>query len=132
MVCMLKQTNKREPKIIFVHNSLMGGSARIAASFNLPSASVLNYYDDGETSIILTSRPAYITESLAFQTTFINKYYQRIIGVIIVDDKNRGSEFASEIEHFQSLGIPIIAVLDRILTLEEKVLIERWISKHAK
>lgn len=122
---------KQNETVLFVHNSLMGGSARISREFGCPSVLITNYYDSPDVKVILVARQRYRFESMVFETEFLNKYYKRIIGVIIVDDKNLGASYGADINQYHKLGLPIIAVIDRVLTDENRREIERWMNKNA-
>lgn len=117
--------------LITVHNSLMGGSARIARMFDYPTTHIDNYYDQEGNQIILIVRQPYLTERALSERGFIEAYFDRIIGVIVADDKTNGFRYGEKASIIQSLGIPIIAIIDRVLTIENRIEIERWLEKHA-
>lgn len=126
------KTREGKYNIICVHNSLMGCSARIARSFNYPTTHIKNYYDGEDNRILLFARQPYLTESILSEFEFIHTYYEKIIGVVITDDKCNGPYFGEKAHIFSSLGIPIIAIIDRVMTTENKVEIERWLNKYAR
>lgn len=122
---------KEEHQIIFVHNSLMGSSARIARMFSYPTTHMNNYYDHPQFKIVLLVRQSYLSEAVMPEKAFIEAYYDKIIGCVLADDKINGPTFGSKARELRELGIPIITILDRILTLDDKTEIERWLKKHA-
>ena len=130
----MNKNKRREGKhnIICVHNSLMGSSARIARSFNYPTTHIKNYYDGEDNRILLFVRQSYLTENIMPELEFIHTYYEKIIGVVIADDKCNGPFFGEKAHALSILGIPIIAIIDRVMAIENKIEIERWLNKYAK
>lgn len=110
----------------------MGGSARIAGMFNYPTVHIDNYYDNPGNKIVLFLRQSYLTDKNIPELPFIETYYDRIIGVIITDDKANGPTFGEKKGAMKRIGLPIISVIDRVCTQENKMEIERWLTRHAK
>lgn len=128
----MNKTREGKYNIICVHNSLMGGSSKIARSFNYPTTHIRNYYDGENNKILLFARQPYLTEGVMSEIEFVHTYYEKIIGVVITDDKCNGPSFGEKAHVFSSLGIPIVAIIDRVMTKENKVEIERWLNKYAR
>lgn len=101
-----------------VHYSLNGVSLKLAERLGYPYYQIGEYVDDGS-DIVIIGRPFYRADIVLYMKHFIEIYKSNIIGVIILDDMNYGSEFANFSEFYSNLGVPILQILDYIVTDEQ-------------
>lgn len=105
--------------ITIVHYSLFGGTSKVSNRFKYDSTSMEGYIEN-DNKIVIIARRFYSNDwSKLAVIEFIKEYKDKIIGVILVDDKSYGQFYGEYIKVFTDEGLPILAVLDRLVSNED-------------
>lgn len=107
--------------VTLVHYSILGGISNTAEKFKYNSSHMENYIPSND-KIVILARHFYRTDDMWKIQRFIETNKGKIIGVIIIDDKNFGEFYGDCASFFTSRDLPILALVDRIIG--KKVILE--------
>lgn len=111
-----------------VYYGITGESLMLARRFNCELTSLKDYRED-EQKILFISTHIYHNELNALLERFLIYFRDKIVGVIILDDKSFGNTYGEAIEFYKRLKIPILALWDKNVTQIDIENIKKEVSK---